>query len=162
VKNGQLDYYSNNFVHYTVQGVHIELDILWNWEAPEGTGDVYEASFRGSKARVEIRQRKEQKYVPELYVTPSAATGKAAVFAALRKKMGLLQQTYPGIALEEYADEARIVIPQRFRVGHEAHFAQVTSQFFSYLKAPRSIPAWEKSNMLVKYFISTRGVELAQ
>ncbi len=160
VKDGQLDYYSNNFVHYTVQGVHVELDILWNWEAPEGTGDVYEASFRGSKARIEIRQGKVQKYVPELYVTPTAADG-AVVFAALRKKVELLQQAYPGITLDEHAGEAQIVIPQRYRVGHEAHFGQVTSQFFKYLKAPRSIPEWEKSNMLVKYFISTKGVELS-
>lgn len=157
VKDGQLDYYSNNFVHYTVQGVHVQLEILWNWEAPEGSGDVYEASFQGSKARVEIRQGKEQNHVPELYIVAD----NAEVFAALRKKLESLQQVYPGVALNERAGEAHIVIPAEYRVGHEAHFAQVTNQFFSYLKVPGSIPAWEKSNMLLKYFISTKGVELA-
>ncbi len=28
-------------------GVHVKMDILWNWEAPAGGGDVYEAAFRG-------------------------------------------------------------------------------------------------------------------
>jgi len=33
VKGGQLEYYCNNSVHYTVRGAHVQLDILWNWEA---------------------------------------------------------------------------------------------------------------------------------
>jgi hypothetical protein len=37
----------------------------------------------------------------------------------------------------------------------------VTNRFFDYLKAPATLPGWEQSNMLVKYFISTRGVEIA-
>src|SRR5882724_796616 len=53
VKNGQLEYFCNNSVHYTVRGAHVKLDILWSWEAVPGTGDTYDASFRGSKARVE-------------------------------------------------------------------------------------------------------------
>ena len=59
-------------------------------------------------------------------------------------------------------NEARIAIPDRYRVGHEAHFAQVTNQFFQYLKSPQSMPAWEKPNMLVKYYISTKGVEMSR
>jgi hypothetical protein len=58
--------------------------------------------------------------------------------------------------------EAQIVIPDKYRVGHEAHFAEVTRAFLGYLKDPKSLPAWEKSNMLVKYAISTKGVELSR
>jgi len=162
VKAGQLDYYSNNFVHYTVRGIHVELDILWNWEAPEGSGEVYEAAFRGTEARVEIRQGKAEKFAPELYVVPSSPAGKAAVFAALERKVRTLETVWPGVAVKEQGGEARLVIPDRFRVGHEAHFAQVANRFFQYRESPPSIPAWEKANMLVKYFISTRGVELAR
>jgi hypothetical protein len=57
--------------------------------------------------------------------------------------------------------QAQVVIPDKYRVGHEAHFAQVTNTFFNYLKHPASLPVWEKNNMLVKYFISTRGVDLS-
>jgi hypothetical protein len=83
------------------------------------------------------------------------------VFAALRQKIEALQKLYPGVAIKEDTGEARLVIPPRYRVGHEAHFAQVTNRFFDYLKAPQTMPAWEKPNMLVKYFITTKGVELS-
>ena len=159
VKAGKLEYFCNNSVHYTVKGTHVKLEILWNWEAAPGTGDTYEASFRGSTARVEIRQGKPEHYVPELYVTPESSSVKADVFGALQKKVAALQAAYPGLAVQESGSEARLVIPERFRVGHEAHFAQVTNKFSGYLKSPKTLPAWEQSNMLVKYFISTKGVE---
>jgi hypothetical protein len=73
-----------------------------------------------------------------------------------------LQSHWPGLAVEERALEARIVIPEKYRVGHEAHFAQVTSRFFEYMKSPKSMPAWEGPNMLAKYYVSTKGVELGQ
>jgi predicted dehydrogenase len=158
VKDGKLDYFCNNSVHYTVRGVHIKLDILWNWEAPPGTGDTYDATFRGTRARVEIRQGKAEKYVPELYVVPQAAD----VLSAVRGKVQALQARYPGLAVEESAGEAHIAIPQRFRVGHEAHFAQVTNKFAEYFGKPQSLPAWEKTNMLLKYFVTTKGVEAGE
>ena len=162
VKDGHLEYFCNNSVHYAVRGTHVSLDILWNWEAPPGSGDSYEAAFRGSKSRIEVRQGLSQHYIPEVYVVPNSAASQAEVFAALMKKMADLQKTYPGVALQEDGDEAHIVIPDRYRVGHEAHFAQVTNRFFDYLKTPRTLPAWEKPNMLVKYFITTKGVELSR
>ena len=77
VKDGKLEYYSNNSVHYTVHGVHVKLDILWNWQAPAGAGDTYEAAFRGTKALVEIRQGKAEVYTPEVYVVPDYAALRA-------------------------------------------------------------------------------------
>ncbi len=153
-RDSDLNYYCNNSVDYSLRGVHVKLDILWNWEAPQGSGDLYEAVFRGSKARVELRQKSS----PELYVAPNSAADKAAVFEAIRQRV----KDYPGVSVEENGTEAHIVIPERLRVGHEAHFAQVTNLFFQYLRDPKSMPAWEKSNMLVKYYISTRGVEVAR
>jgi predicted dehydrogenase len=162
VKSGSLEYLCNNSVQYTLGGIHVGLSILWNWEAPEGAGDFYEAAFRGSKARIELRQGKEQHYIPELYVVPNSGSGQDAVFENLKQKIAALQSLYPGLAIEQHADEARLVIPERFRVGHEEHFAQVTRRFFEYVKAPQTLPSWEKSNMLMKYFITTKGVELAR
>jgi predicted dehydrogenase len=155
IKDGKLDYDCNNSVRYAVRGAHVALDIRWNWESE--TGDVYEASFRGTKSRIELRQGAVEHFVPELYVVSQHPE----VFAALEKWAAALQKTYPGIAIEKRAGEAHVVIPQKFRVGHEDHFAQVTNRFFDYLKAPATLPGWEQSNMLVKYFISTRGVEIA-
>ena len=35
-------------------------------------------------------------------------------------------------------------------------------RFFGFLKNPKSLPAWEKPNMLAKYYVTTKGVELAR
>lgn len=162
VKGGKLDYDCNNSVHYTVRGAHVKLEILWNWEAPDGAGDVYEAIFRGSHASIQIRQGKAQQYTPELYVVPNSSAAKSEVLGALKRKITALQTLYPGVAIRESGEEFHVAIPARYRVGHEAHFAEVTNKFFGYMKAPGTIPEWEKSNMLVKYFISTKGVELGR
>ena len=156
-----LDYFCNNSVHYTLRGIHVKLDILWNWEAPPGAGDVYEAAFRGTRASAEIRQGVPEKYLPELYIVP-APNLREAVFSALKKKVDDLQSVWPGLAIRQTAHEARLVMPDRFRVTHEAHFAQVARRFFDYVKSPHSLPAWERSYMLAKYYVSTKGVELAK
>jgi predicted dehydrogenase len=154
VHDGVLDYYCNNSVGYTLRGVHVELEILWNWEAAEGA-DVYEASFRGTKARVEIRQGKAERFIPEVYI----AGGNAAVAAAVGKRVTALQTRWPGLATAQSGPDIRIVVPEKFQVGHEEHFGQVTNHFFEYVTSPKSLPAWETPYMLAKYAISTRGVE---
>jgi predicted dehydrogenase len=161
VKDGKLEYYCNNSVHYTVRGVHVKLDILWNWQAPEGTGDTYDATFRGTNARVEIRQGKNQGYVPEVYVVPNSAALRAQVFTAVRRRVDALQGACPGVALSESDGEAHVVIPKHLRSDRE-HFADVATKFFEYLNAPQTVPEWEKTNMLVKYYVTTKGVEAAQ
>lgn len=152
------DFYCNNSVHYKLRGVDVKLEILWNWEAPEGSGDVYEAAFVGPKLRAEIRQGKPEKFIPELYLVPSDAS----VATAVRKKVEALQSRWPGLGAEPTGNDIRIVIPEKYRVGHEAHFAQVTNRFFEYLRSPKSIPAWERPNMLAKYYVSTKGVEMSR
>ena len=42
------------------------------------------------------------------------------------------------------------------------HFAQVTKQFLRYVQGQEPMPAWEKPNMLAKYLITTRGVEMSR
>lgn len=154
VKDGSLNYECNNAVHYTVRGTHIAIDVRWNWESD--TGDVYEASFQGSKARVELRQNAAQHFIPELYVIPGPGAGEE-VGAALDRWAQARQQSYPGLRVERHGGEMHIAIPQPLRVGHEDHFGQVTNRFFDYLKDPSSMPDWERSNMMVKYFLTTSG-----
>ena len=77
----------------------------------------------------------------------------------MRARLDRLQGTYPGVGCETAGDGLHITIPDRYRVGHEAHFAQVVAQFLKYLKSPQSMPAWERPNMLAKYFVTTEGVQ---
>lgn len=162
VHDGELHYYCNNSVHYTLRGIHVSVEITWDWQAPEGGGDVYEAAFHGTRAAVEIRQGEPEKHIPELYVVPVNLEMRESLFAALLYKIRGLQSRWPGLSVFQSPYEARIVIPEQFRVGHEAHFAQVSNRFFQYLRSPDAIPAWETPNMLAKYYVSTKGVELAQ
>jgi predicted dehydrogenase len=158
VRGDRLDYYCNTQVAYTVRGVHVKLNILWDFEAAAGAGDTHLAVVRGSRARVEVRQGKEQQYRPELYVVPAAPAERPAVLAALRAKVGRLQAEYPGVGVEDEGQLFRVAVPDVYRAGHEAHFAEVTHRFLGYLHHPPSLPAWEKPNMLAKYHVTTAGV----
>ena len=149
LKTDSLEYFCNNQVSYTVRGVHVKLDVLWKYESPTGL-DTHLAIYRGSKSRIEVRQG-------ELYVSPRAPE----VLAALKEKVAALQGKYPGIAVEDRGNEMQVTIPDRYRTGHESHFAQVTNRFLEYLKDPKSMPAWETTNMLAKYYVTTKGVEFS-
>jgi predicted dehydrogenase len=151
-----LDYYCNTRVNYKLRGVHVKLDVLWCWEAPERTGDTHLAIYRGTKSRVEVRQGAAEKFVPEVYVVAGDGASRKAALARITE----IATGYPGVAAEEAEGEIRVTIPDRYRVGHEAHFAEVTNRFFDYLRG-EPFPAWENPNMLAKYFVSTRGVEMS-
>lgn len=162
VKGDQLDLYCNGFVSYTLRGVHAKVKVGWDYEAPAGAGDTHFAVFKGSKSRIEVRQGREEKFRTELYVVPNGSEKKAEVLAALKKKVEALQAKFPGVAVSDMGEQMRVTIPDKYRVGHEEHFAQVMDRFLEYVKSPRAIPSWEKANMLSKYYVTTRGVELSR
>lgn len=162
VKGDQLDLYCNGFVSYTLRGVHAKVKVGWDYESQEGAGDRHFAVFKGSKSRIEIRQGRKEEYRTELYVVANSREKKAEVLAALKKKVETLQAKFPGVTIEDLGEQMRVTIPDKYRVGHEEHFAQVTDRFLEYVKNPRALPLWEKANMLSKYYVTTRGVELSR
>jgi len=162
LKGDTLDYFANGEASYTLRGTHVRLKALWNYEAPEGGGDTHVAIVRGSRARVEIRQGAEQKWRPELYVVPNRPADAAAIKAALERRVAELAKARPGLTVEDDGARLRVGIPDRYRVGHEPHFAEVTARFLGYLKDPASLPKWEKANMLAKYWVTTQAVEMSR
>jgi hypothetical protein len=78
------------------------------------------------------------------------------------KKIESLQRTFPGLSIEDRTGEMRVIIPAKYRAGHEANFAELTGKFLGYVQQPETIPAWEKANMLAKYYVTTKGVELSR
>lgn len=162
VRDGRLEYFCNTLVSYTVRGVHVKLNILWDLEATAGSGDTHLAIFRGSRARVEVRQERAQNFRPELYVIPNQPDDRAGVRTAVQKKVAALQARFAGIAVKDTDLGFHVTVPDKFRIGHEAHFAQVTNQFLTYVQEPGALPKWEKANMLAKYFVTTTGVELSR
>ena len=162
IRGDELQYSCNSRVSYTVRGVHAKLDVLWDFEAESGGGDTHLAVFRGTRARVEVRQGREEKFQPELYVIPTTTMEYPLVRRALEHKLQTLQVDYPGVGVTDLGTHLRLSIPQSYRVGHEAHFAQVTKQFLRYLRGQDPLPAWEKPNMLAKYLVTTRGVAMSR
>ncbi len=162
VKDDQLEYFCNNSVIYTVRGIHVKVGARWEFEAAGGGKDSVLAVFRGSKSRIEARSGKAEQYRPELLVIPTSDNDRLAVRDALRRRIEALQKTYPGVALEEQAGGLHVVIPDALRVSHEAHFALVCRRFLDFVRDPKSLPTWEKPNMLAKYFVTTKGIEIAR
>jgi predicted dehydrogenase len=162
VEDGALEYFCNTLVSYTLRYVHVKLNVIWDWEAPPGSGDTHFASYRGSRSRVEVRQGRAEQYRPELYVVPNRAEEKPALLAAVTQKLAGLQEKYAGTGVLDLGAEIRITIPDRLRVGHEEHFAQVTGRFLGYVRDPKTLPAWERPNMLAKYYVTTQGTKLAR
>jgi predicted dehydrogenase len=159
-RDGALDYYSNGEMIYKLKGVHAKVSVIWNFEAPAGAGDTHFSVMHGTKARVLIRQGKEEKYKPELFVEATDTAKRAQVEAALKKTLLKLQVSYPGLELKPHGEGWQVVIPAVHRTDHEAHFAQVMENFLRYLRAGK-LPSWEVPNMITKYFTTTQARELA-
>jgi len=157
---GALRDYANGELSYTLRGVHAKVSVIWNFEAPAGTGDTHFSIMRGTNANVIIRQGKEENYRPELYVETTGSAEAEALDAALRKAVKKLEATYPGLGLKRDGNRWQILIPDRHRTDHEAHFGQVMEKFLTFLAAGK-LPRWETPNTIAKYYTTIQALELA-
>ncbi len=155
--------YANGTIHFDVRNHHAGLKVLWNWQAPEGSGDTFISEIRGTKAILKTQQDKEQDFVKQLYVQRPDGVEKGAFEKDLKKSITRLQTTYPFLSYTATASEGTylINIPTENREGHESHFKLVAERFFNYL-VDRDMPEWEISNTLAKYYITTKAVESAK
>jgi predicted dehydrogenase len=160
--DGTMHCYCNGEMSYRLNGVHVKVSVIWNYEAREGGGDTHESRIRGSLADIVIHQGKAQNYQPELYVEPAKARQEGSVWASnLLSSFAKLQQKYPGVELVDEISHFRVQIPGGYRTGHEAHFSQVAERYFDFLRQGH-LPEWEVPNMLAKYYITTQALELAK
>jgi predicted dehydrogenase len=154
-----LKVYSNGEINYRLRGVHAKTAVTWAYKAPEGTGDTHYSMMRGTKANLVIRQGAEQQYKPALYIEPVDAD--ASYEQVMREQVKSLQQKYPGIELKSTGKGWEVVIPEKYKEGHEAHFARVMERFLTYLQQ-QNMPAWEVPNMVAKYYTTTKALALAK
>ncbi len=153
-----LQVYCNGEINYNIKGIHAKTSVIWNYKAPEGTGDTHYSIMRGTKANLVIRQGKEENYKPVLYIEPIANdTSYAAIVAQQFTK---ISTKYSGVELYKTAKGWSVKLPERLIEGHEAHFARVMEKFLNYLKN-KNMPAWEVPNMLAKYYTTTKALETA-
>ena len=164
VDDNVLKVYSNGEINYTLKGKHAKVSVIWNFEAPEGAGDTHYSIMRGNTCNLIIKQGAEQNYVPTLYVEANVDEAEMETFAggldkAINQDLAVM---YPGIQLKKLEDNLWMVeIPDKYRLGHEAHFGQVTEKYLRYLVWGR-LPEWEVPNMIVKYYTTTQGLEKAR
>ncbi len=68
----------------------------------------------------------------------------------------LSKYSFPG-----RSNQSMFFVGEKFKEGHEAHFARVTEKFLQYLKDGK-LPSWEVPNMIAKYYTTTAALEMAQ
>jgi predicted dehydrogenase len=155
-----LKVYSNGEINYKLKGIHAKASVIWNYQAPEGAADTHYSIMRGTKCNLVIEQGEKEAYKPKLYIE-CTSDDVAEFTGAFYNAVDGLKSKYPGIAAEKIGDKKWILnIPDEYKVGHEAHFAQVTEKYLGFL-VDGKLPDWEVPNMIVKYYTTTEGMKAA-
>jgi predicted dehydrogenase len=160
VRDSILQVFANGEIHYQLNGVYVHVTARWDYKAPEGSGDTHYSLLRGSKASLVIKQGVEQNYKPTLYIEPASGNVGSSE-NQLTQKFKEIQAKYPGVELKKMDNGWEVIIPEKYKEGHEAHFSRVTEKFLGYLKNGK-LPTWEVPNMLAKYYTTTQALELAR
>ena len=157
---GTLGVYANGEINYQIKGINAKVSVIWNFEAPAGAGDTHFSIMKGSKANLIIRQGKEQGYKPVLYIEPLNKDDKAFE-TDLKTGLARVQEQFPGIDVQRSGEIWTVIVPEKYHNGHEAHFGQVTEKYLEYLQN-KNMPEWEVPNMITKYYITTKALEVAR
>ncbi|WP_431122979.1 putative oxidoreductase C-terminal domain-containing protein [Flagellimonas flava] len=159
VQSDTLKVHSNGELVYKLKGIHAKASVIWNFKAPEGAKDTHYSIMRGSKSNLIIQQGEKEAYKPTLYIQTK---NQQPIAEVLQHAVSELSKGYPGLDLEKVGDELwKVEIPEKYKVGHEAHFGQVTEKYLQFLKDGH-LPQWEIPNMLVKYYTTTEALKLAK
>ena len=98
-----IEVYSNGYILARIKGVLVKLEVQWDFEAPEGSGDTFSAVYRGTRGNVEVCQDLSTDFVKQLYTVGADST------------------------------RSLVEIPAEARLGHEDHFNRVTESFLGIL-----------------------------
>ena len=156
VNGDKLEVYANGEIDYTINGHYAKVSVIWNYEAPEGTGDTHYSIMRGTKANLVIQQTAAENYKPTLYIESKGELTNEEVSTVLKE----IAIKYPGVSVTAMGDKWKVEIPEEYNIGHEAHFGQVMERFIDYYQHG-NMPAWEVPNMLTKYKLTTDALKMA-
>lgn len=157
--------HGNGSINYTLKGIRTSVTAKWTYDAPPGAGDTYYSLLKGTKAHLEIRQGAEESWKAVLYVWPTKEVKDLKNYEKdLQAAVDDINKDYPGVTIEKYksgSDEGwKVNIPQKYLLGHEAHFADVVKRYLQYLKEGK-LPDWEVPDMIAKYYTTTKALEMA-
>jgi predicted dehydrogenase len=161
VKDGKLNVFANGEMTYKIKGAYAKVSVEWHYKAPAGGGDTHYSIMRGSNCDLLIKQGKEEKYDPTLYIVAKEGTD-LGLFAGNLEKAVVQDLPQTGLGLEKVDKNTwKVIVPASYKVGHEAHFAQVTNKYLGYLKDGK-VPDLEVQNMITKYYTTTSAIKLAK
>jgi len=159
VKDTILKFYANGTVNYKLFGVNARLTAKWAYSAPAGSGDNQNSVLHGTKADLYVRQGATEKFTPVLYIEP--INNGADYEKELLEKLKTVQDKYPGVELKKNEKGWEVIISDKYKDGHEAHFGRVTEKYLDYLRNG-NMPKWEVPNMIAKYYTTTTALALAK
>jgi hypothetical protein len=145
LKDGRFDYFCNKAVDYTLRDLHVRLRTFPRQPracgSPERRGGTVSArSLRRAECRLRSRVGACRAYAARRHDANGLAgpgvRGTSRAFSSLDSR-----------ALSRWSRRA---------------LAMVARRFLDYVRNPEALPAWEKANMLAKYYVTTMGVELGR
>ncbi len=160
VKNGVLQEFANGEITYRLRDVYARVTTRWEFETAHG-GDTHHSVVRGTYVNLVIRQGEAENFKPALYIVNNFFSSPLAFDPRVMGAVSALQKDFPGVACSKVGNEWRIDVPDKYDVGHEAHFAQVTENYLGYLRDGH-LPAWEVPNMLTKYATIMKAYEMSR
>ena len=116
--------FANGEVTYTLRGIHAKVAALWRFEAPPGGGDTHLLARARHEAPTCASSRgAAQHYKPALYVEQQLQRPAAEFERRLSAPPSPPSaRHWPGLDLKPAGASWEIVIPDKYRVGHEATF----------------------------------------
>lgn len=128
---------ANGSILARINDIIVRLNVQWDFEAPDGSGDTFSAIYRYSDGQIQVIQDRSTGYSKQIYIYKNSDTNSA-------------EDEFIGVD-----------IPENVRKGHEEHFNCVTAAFLQNLDG-NPAPEWETANTLAKYRLTTDAVEMAR
>jgi predicted dehydrogenase len=161
--DGKIMFESNGLMAFTVKGVHIRTNCQWDFDSERKAGDIHDFVARGSRSMVTLTCPPKPSESPwELLVIPNRSADKPLISLALQQALSRWRPHHPGLYLREHPSSIEVVIPNSETSDSVSNFEQILIGFVNAFRNPRSIPAWEGSNRLARYYLTTRATEIAE
>ncbi len=160
IKDGKLNVFANGEIVYQLKGICAKVSVEWRYQAPPGGGDTHYSVMRGTQCNLVIKQGAAENFLPTLYVENVKGISMNDFSARLKESLGTMP--FDSLTVDAVDNNTlRINVPDKYRVGHEAHFGQVTARFLQYMNDGK-LPDWEESGMITKYYTTTGALKLAK
>ena len=127
VSDNTLNYFCNGLFEYNHGDIPVEIEVVWNLEAPEGSGDTHKSIMTGSVSNIEVNQDASTNYAIELSVVPHE-DGKEF---ENKLNQALENLIYKGLTTTKKGNAYVINVPEHLMISHEEQFSKVLNKFLN-------------------------------